>query len=69
MYTIDLSDYVCYLNDLMELGPPNLCFFIRNALLNYLVLPALKNLRQDVHPIFIKSYSYLLFTLLKSIND
>ena len=64
-----MSDYICYLNDLIELGPKELGFFIKNAIYSYILLPALKKLQPENRPIQKKSALYLIFSLLKSIND
>lgn len=69
MYFIDISDYLCYLNDLMELGPQELAYFISNSILSYLVLPTLKILLEPNSALLQCGALYLLFALLKSIND
>ena len=69
MYSIDLSDYICFLDDLMSYGSSDLAFFIRNAILCYIALPFLKNIHTDSPRILVKSSLYLLFNLFKLIND
>lgn len=69
MYFIDLSDYLCYLNDLMESGPLHLSYFIENAILSYIVLPVLKSLQESPPPLVVRGIIYLLYTVLKTINS
>ena len=69
MYSIDLADYISYLDDLMSYGSEDLAFFIRNAILCYIVLPNLKNIHLDLPRILVKSSIYLMFYLFKLIND
>ena len=69
MYSIDLTDYICYLDDLMSYGSEQLAFFIRNAILSYIVLPFIKLIHTESPRILVKSAIYLLFYLFKLIND
>ena len=69
MYSIDLADYISYLDDLMSFGSEDLAFFIRNAILCYIVLPNLRNIHLDLPRILVKSSIYLMFYLFKLIND
>ena len=45
MYFVDMTDYIWYLNDLIELGPKKLGFFIKNAIYQYVLIPALDKLK------------------------
>ena len=69
MYSIDLNDYICYLDDLMTYGSDKLSFFIRNSLLSYIVLPFIKLINSDSPKILVKSSIYLLFYMFKLVND
>lgn len=69
MYYIDIIDYICYLNDLIELGSEELAYFVRNAVLVYIVLPTLKYLKEDSPSLCICSTIFLIFTLFKTISD
>lgn len=44
-YYIDVIDYLCYLNDLIELGSPSLAFFVINSVFVYVLLPVLPHLK------------------------
>ena len=69
MYFIDMSDYFCYLNDLIELGPKELAYFTKNAIMAYILLPALKILLEPHSALLQCGALYLCYTLLKTIND
>ena len=67
MYTIDLIDPVCYLNDLNSYGSDRMAYFLRNSLMSYIFAPQLKHLGSKGY--LAKSSLYTIYTLLKIIKD